>query len=294
MNKKFTYLITLAIILVLLIALCTTSTMHGQISVVMRFGKPVRVITEPGLHFKLPYPVHQVKKIDARLTMFQPKPAEFLTADKKNLILENCVAYRIVDPIQYMRTVRDKDGLELRLSDLLSSHTGLLLGVIELSEIVNTDTSKVKFSQMNSELTGYIQRDAAELGVEVESVFIKRLMLPSQNKLAVYDRMRAERDRIAKKYLAEGEEKALEIRAKADNESRTILAEAKKQASVIKGEADAEAMKIYGEAYKNNIEFYQFIRSLQAYEKMFGDQTTIVLDEKSPLLKTMHSGGKID
>jgi membrane protease subunit HflC len=168
------------------------------------------------------------------------------------------------------------------------------LGVIELSEIVNTDTSKVKFSQMNSELTGYIQRDAAELGVEVESVFIKRLMLPSQNKLAVYDRMRAERDRIAKKYLAEGEEKALEIRAKADNESRTILAEAKKQASVIKGEADAEAMKIYGEAYKNNIEFYQFIRSLQAYEKMFGDQTTIVLDEKSPLLKTMHSGGKID
>ncbi|MBL7068011.1 MAG: protease modulator HflC, partial [Candidatus Marinimicrobia bacterium] len=118
--------------------------------------------------------------------------------------------------------------------------------------------------------------------------------LPSQNKLAVYDRMRAERDRIAKKYLAEGEEKALEIRAQADNESRTILAEAKKQASVIKGQADAEAMKIYGDAYKNNTEFYQFIRSLEAYEKMFNEQTIIILDEKSPLLKTMHSGGKIE
>ncbi len=294
MNRKITYLTAFAAIVVLFMVSCTSVVMHGQISVVMRFGKPVRVITEPGLHFKLPYPIHQVKKIDARLTMLQPKPAEFLTADKKNLILENCIAYRIIDPIQFMRTVRDKDGLETRLSDLLSSHTGLLLGIRELSEIVNIDTTRLKFYQMNFDLTEYMRKDAEELGVEIESVFIKRIMLPSQNKLAVYDRMRAERDRIAKKYLAEGEEKALEIRAQADNESRTILAEAKKQASVIKGQADAEAMKIYGDAYKNNTEFYQFIRSLEAYEKMFNEQTIIILDEKSPLLKTMHSGGKIE
>lgn len=294
MKRIYVYPILLIVFILLFYTLCTTVVLQGQMTVMMSFGKPVQVIKEPGIYLKFPYPFHRAMKIDGRLSMLQPKPAEFLTADKKNLILENSICYRIMDPILFMKTVRDQTGLEVRLSDLLSSHTGLLLGVKELSDIVNVDTTRIKFREMNEELTRLMRTDGEDLGVEVKSVFIKTIMLPAQNKLAVYDRMRAERDRIAKKYLAEGEEKALEIRAEADKTSRTLIAEAQKKAVLIRGEAEAEAMKIYGEAYKKNRDFYRFLRSLEAYEKMFNEKTVIILDEKSPILRTLYSGGKID
>ncbi len=291
--KKYLNIIIIAALVVIFYVSCTTIVTEGQTSILMSFGKPVKVIDQPGIYLKLPYPIHRALKIDHRLTMLEPRPAEFLTADKKNLILESAVCYRIADPVTFMKTVRDNKGLEVRLTDLLSSHTGLLLGVKELSDIVNTDTSKIQFRQINEELTDLMTADGKSLGIDVASVFIKRIMLPQQNKLAVYDRMRAERDRIAKKYLAEGEEKALEIRAEADRQSRTMIAEAQREASVIRGQADAEAMKIYGEAYNKNPEFYRFQRALEAYEKMFNQQTVIILDENSPVLKELFSGGRI-
>jgi membrane protease subunit HflC len=250
------------------------------------------VITEPGLYFRLPYPFHQPQRIDTRITLLQPKPSEYLTADKKNLILENAVCYRIDNPVLFMETVRDKRGLEVRLTDLLSSHTGLLLGTKELSDIVNVDPKKIKFREINAQLSSLMQRDGQPLGVEVEQVFIKRIMLPYENTIAVYNRMRAERNRIAQKYLAEGEELALKIKAEADKTARTSLATAQKQATIIKGKAEAEAMKIYGNSYRKNLEFYRFLRSLQAYEKIFSNKSVIVLSEKSPILKTLFSGGK--
>jgi membrane protease subunit HflC len=115
-------------------------------------------------------------------------------------------------------------------------------------------------------------------------------MLPEQNKTAVYKRMRAERNRIARRYAAEGEEEALRIRADADLESRTILAEAQREAEVIRGHAEAEAMRIYGETYRDNLPFYRFVRSLEAYRQIFGEQSTIVLDDDSPLLQTLREG----
>jgi len=256
-RNKLIYFYAVIIILLFFCVLCTTQVTIGWISVITSFGRPVKVISEPGLHLKWPYPLHKVEKIDSRLALLQPKPSEFLTSDKKNLILENCICYRISDPIAYLKTVRNKTGLELRLSDLLASHTGLLLGVRELSELINVDSSKMKFGELNDELTNLMREDSKDLGVKVEKVFIKRIMLPYQNLLAVYDRMRAERDRIAKKYLAEGEEQAIEIRAEADKISRTIIAEAEMKAAVIKGEAEAEAMKVYGQAYQQNREFYR-------------------------------------
>ena len=292
MNREFVY-IGIAIVVVLLVFIsCTTIISQGWTGVLLSFGKPLKVITEPGLYFKLPYPIHRVTKLDSRLLLLEPRPSEFLTADKKNLILENSICYRIVDPVQFMKTVRDKQGLEMRLTDLLSSHTGLLLGVKELSNLVNIDTSKIKYREMNEEITKLMRQNGKDLGIEVETVFIKRTMLPYENTLAVYNRMRAERDRIAKKYLAEGEEEALQIRAEADKESRTIIAEAEKQAAIIKGHADADAMKIYGQAYQENLKFYRFLRSLEAYDKIFNDQSVIILDEKSPMLETLFTGTK--
>jgi membrane protease subunit HflC len=294
MTKKTIYSGIVVLVLILILGSCLTIVNQGRTTVLMSFGKPVKVITDPGIHLKLPFPINRTQKIDSRLLLLEPKPAEFLTADKKNLILENSVCYRITDPVLFMQTVRDRAGLEMRLSDLLSSHTGLLLGVRELSELVNTDTSKIRFREMNEELTELMQKDGATLGVQVKKVFIKRIMLPYENTLAVYDRMKAERDRIAKKYLAEGEESAMKIRAEADKESQTILAEAREQAEIIKGRADAEAMKTYGQAFNTNIKFYQFLRSLEAYETMFNDKTVIILDENSPILNVLFSGAKDD
>ena len=291
MNKWITYLGMVVVLLLLFYWLFTTVVYQGRTTVLMSFGKPLKVMTEPGIYLRFPYPFHRAEKIDSRLLLMEPRPSEFLTADKKNLILENSVCYRIVDPVLFMKTVRDKKGLEMRLTDLLSSHTGLLLGVKELSDLVNVDTSKIKFREMNDELTALMQRDGKDLGVDVQQVFIKRIMLPYENTLAVYDRMRAERDRIAKKYLAEGEETALKIRAEADKTSRTIIAEAERQAAIIKGQAEADAMNTYGKAYQKNLKFYRFLRSLEAYEKMFNDQTVIILDEESPILETLFSGG---
>jgi membrane protease subunit HflC len=287
---------TLALIAVIIAGLalfyttCTVVVTQGEITIIMRFGKPVRVITEPGLYLKLPYPFHRLKTLDGRLLMLEPRPSEFLTADKKNLILENSICYNISDPILFMKTVRDKNGLEVRLTDLLSSHTGLVLGVRELSDIVNVDSEKLKCEEMNQELTNLMKTEGKELGIEVKQVFIKRVMLPYENTQAVYERMQAERNRIARKYIAEGEEAALKIRSQADKESREMIAVAQRRATIIQGQAEAQAMKIYGETYQKNLEFYNYLRSLEAYKNMFNEQTTIILDEKSPILETLFSG----
>ncbi len=276
--------------LALLYTTCTFVVTQGEISVIIRFGKPVRVIAEPGLYLKLPYPFHRLKTLDGRLLMLEPRPSEFLTDDKKNLILENSICYNLSDPILFMKTVRDKKGLEIRLTDLLSSHTGLLLGVRELSDIVNVDPQKLKFEEMNQELTDLMKQEGKELGIEVKQVLIKRVMLPEENTRAVYERMRAERGRIARKYIAEGEEMALKIRSKADKESREMIADARRRATIIRGQAEAQAMKIYGQTYQKNLEFYNYLRSLEAYKNMFNEQTTIILDEKSPILEPLFSG----
>jgi membrane protease subunit HflC len=277
-------------ILVVFYGVFTTIVTQGEIAVVIQFGKPVRIITEPGIYMKLPYPFQRLKKFDGRLLMLQPRPSEFLTADKKNLILESDICYHLTDPILFMKTVRDSHGLEMRLTDLLSSHTGLLLGVRELSDIVNVDPEKLKFEAMNEELTQLMQQEGKELGIDVKQVFIKRVMLPDENTQAVYNRMRAERDRIARKYIAEGQESAVKIRAEADKTSRELIADAQRQATIIRGQAEAQAMKIYGEAYQKNLKFYEYLRTLEAYQNMFNEKTMIILDEQSPILRIFFSG----
>lgn len=281
---------SLVILALVLTVLSAVVSRQGETTVVLRFGKPVRVIEEPGLSWKLPTPIDRLRRIDTRLAIVEPRPSEFLTADKKNVVLSEAVCYRITDPLAFMRTVKDGIGLELRLSDLVTSFTGLLLGQYELDAMVNVDHETLAFDALVIELRDHLREACQEMGIEVEQVFIKQIMLPEQNKTAVYKRMRAERDRIAQRYVAEGEEEAARIRAEADLESRTLLAEASRRADIIRGEAEAEAMRIYGETYRGNLDFYRFVRSLEAYEKIFDEQSSIILDENSPLLEVLREG----
>ena len=291
MNKILSLILMLALAGVSLF-LCTVVSQQGEITVVQRFGKPVRVIKEPGLYWKLPAPIDQPRRLDARLAVIEPRPSEFLTADKKNVVLAEAICYRIVDPIVFIKTVRDVKGLELRLTDLMTSFTGMLLGQRDLDALVNVDAEQLAFDRLVGDLTVALRDASAGMGIHVERVFVKQIMLPEQNKAALYKRMRAERNRIARRYAAEGEEEALLIRAEADLASRTILAEAEHEAEIIRGTAEAEAMRIYGDTYRGDLSFYRFVRSLDAYKKIFDQQTTIVLDENSPLLEALQPIGE--
>jgi len=290
MNKPILGVAAVVALLVLFYAACTYTVSRGETVVVLSFGKPLKVVSEPGLNLRLPYPFNSLKRFDSRLLLLHPRPAEFLTADKKNLILESALCYRLTDPILFMKTVRDQAGLEIRLTDLLSSNTGLLLGHFELSDLINVNREKIQFEDLNIRLTALMKENSRNLGIRLERVFITRLTLPEVNRTSVYQRMRAERNRIAKKYIAEGEETAQKIRAEADSQSRMLIAEAERQATLIRGKAEAEAMKTYGDAYRQNREFYNFTRAMEFYRKVLGEKSTLVLDDESPLLKPLLAG----
>lgn len=259
--------------------------------IVTQFGRPVRTIFEPGLQVKLPF--QDVIRFDRRLMIYNPRPSEFLTEDKKNLVLDNYVCWRVRNPNKFLQSVRDIAGAEARLHDIVWSALSASLGRAELSALVSTDAEKVQIKQIMDEVTRQCQDIAQnQYGIEIVDVRIKRLNLPEQNKQSVFARMRAERERIAKQYRAEGEEMALRIRAEADRERERLLSEAYRDAERIKGEGDAQSTRIYSQAHARNPEFYKLVRTLEAYKKVLDDKTSIVLSSDSELLRLLTQGRK--
>jgi membrane protease subunit HflC len=256
---------------------------------VTQFGRPVRTVTEAGLSMKWPF--QAALYFDRRLRTYNPRPSEFLTRDKKNIVIENYVVWKIEDPNRFVQAVGDSTAAEMRLHDIIWSGLSAALGTHDLDSIVGTDPDKVQVSAMLDDLTSLTDRAALEqYGIDVVDVRIKRLNLPEQNKQSVYARMRAERERIARQYRAEGEEQALDIRADADRRKEEILSVAYKQAEEIRGHGDAESTRIYGEAYSRNPAFYKFLRTLESYKKVLDDKTTAILSSDSELLKVLMRG----
>jgi membrane protease subunit HflC len=228
---------------------------------------------------------------DRRLRVYNPRPSEFLTRDKKNLVIENYVVWKIQDPNRFVQTVGDPIAAEMRLHDIIWSGLSAALGTHDLESIVSTSPEKVQAGQMLDNLTALTDRAALEqYGISVVDVRIKRLNLPEQNKQSVYARMRAERERIAKQYRAEGEEQALRIRADADRQREEILSAAYKEAEKVRGQGDAESTRIYGQAYSRNPKLYKLLRTLEAYKKVLDDKTTAILSSDSELLKVLMRG----
>jgi len=256
-----------------------------EYAVITQFGNPVRTILEPGLKFKLPEPVQSIHRFDNRLQIYEAGELELLTRDKKSVVVDHYGMWRIKDPITYMKTVKDKIGAEARLSDTFSSSLGVAMGQYNLDELINIDANKLKFERMLQEVAKRCSDKAADYGIEVIDVKMRTLNFPEKNKLSVFRRMKAEREQMARKYRSEGSEEAAKIRAEAQKEQKALLSEAYKQAQKIKGEGDAEAIKLYAEAFQKNPGFYEFIRTLEAYEKLIDEKTTIVLPADSELLK---------
>lgn len=273
----------------LLVYLTFFAVRETEFVLVTQFGQPVRTVTGAGLNLKWPF--QSAIYFDRRLRIYNPRPSEFLTRDKKNVVIENYVVWKIQDPGRFVQTVGDATAAEMRLHDIIWSGLSAALGNHDLDAIVGTAADKVQTSALLDDLTALTDRAALEqYGINVVDVRIKRLNLPEQNKQSVYARMRAERERIARQYRAEGEEQALNIRADADRQKEEILSLSYKQAENIKGQGDAESTRIYGQAYSKNPAFYKLLRTLEAYKKVLDDKTTAILSSDSELLRVLMKG----
>jgi len=273
----------------LLVWLSLFAVRETEFVLVTQFGQPVRTVTTAGLHAKWFF--QTATYFDRRLRIYNPRPSEFLTRDKKNLLIESYVAWRIQEPQRFVETVGDPVAAEMRLHDIVWAGLAALVGNHDFESIVTVGPEKVHAQEMFDELTQATDRAAlAQYGLRVIDVRIKRLNLPEQNKQSVYARMRAERERIARQYRAEGEEQALRIRADADRQREEILSAAYKEAEKLKGEGDAESTRIYSQAYARNPRFYKLLRTLEAYKKILDDKTTAILSTDSELLKILMRG----
>ena len=257
--------------------------------VITQFGEPIKAIKTAGLNVKWPDPVQSVNRYNNRLMTYEQGETEYLTGDKKNVMVDSYIVWKIDDPIKFMKTVKNRAGAETRLADILSSEIGISLGKYELSSLISTEPERIKFGQMMKEVKVAIVRKAGDYGTKIADVKMTLLNFPERNKLSVFKRMRSERERIAKGYRSEGTEKAMKVRADADKQKEIILSKAYETAQKIKGEGEAQAIKIYAEAYEKDVKFYQLIRTLEAYEKFIDGKTTVVLSVDSELLKFINT-----
>ncbi|MEW5802975.1 MAG: protease modulator HflC [bacterium] len=287
-GKKITTVLSILVALIL-IFLSLFVVDETQYKIVTLFGKPTRVVSEPGLHFKSP--IHTTITLDKRLLVYNPVPKEYLTRDKKNVVVDNFVCWQLIDPLDFYVTVNAVPQAETRLDDMVYSEVSAALGKYDLSSLISTQPGEMEVEKIFQQITDNCRRRAEkDYSIKIASVKLKQLILPQQNKQSVFDRMRAERQRIAKQYRAEGEEEAMKIRAATDKETKTILSEAYRTAEITKGEGDADAIKIYGEAYGKNMQFYRLLRTLQAYQKFLNEKTTVVLSSGSELFKLLSEG----
>jgi membrane protease subunit HflC len=278
--KQIPIFILIVIVVVLVVATQTYYLVdQTESALVVQLGKPVKAVEDPGLHFKTPF-IQQVIKFENRLLIYDASPSVIITKDKKNLVVDNYAKWKIIDPLKYYQTVRNEIGAQSRLDDIIFSKVREELGKHDLADIV----AKTRASLME-DVTIKSNEAALSFGIEVADVRIKRADLPPENERAVYERMKAEREREAKRYRSEGEERALAIRAQADREKTVILSEAQREAQVLKGEGDATATRLYAEAYTKDPQFFYFLKTMEAYKKAFGEQDTMVLTPESEFFR---------
>ena len=291
--KRLLVVLGALIIVVYIISTAFVAVDETEVAVITLFGKPVRVVQEAGLTVKWPDPIQTTIRLDKRLQHLDSNLGEFLTRDKKNLVASSFMLWRIADPEKFIRSVKDISNANRRLSDLVGSELGVAIGQFPLTDFLTVDESGSKIPDIFKDVTGVCHKHAIEeFGVDLVMVRLRRLGFPSQNLRSVYERMRAERERMAKKYRAEGDEEAAKIRSQTDKEVRELLADAYRQAQVTRGQGEAEAIRIYAEALRKDPGYYKLTRTLQAYRKFLDEKTTLILSSKSPLFQYLEQPPK--
>lgn len=281
-------IIGLVIIAAVVISLMLFQVDTTEYAIVTQFGQPVQAITAPGLYFKWPDPIQSVLRLDRRTQIYNLPQIELLTGDKKNILVEAYTTWQISDPILFFKSLRDPANADTRLADILASELGGALGQYDLTDLVTTEAETMQLPAMMAQVTEQVGQRVADYGLSVSDVRLKLLNFPEANRQSVFQRMQAERERIARQLRSEGTEEATKVRAEADAQRTTLLSEAQREAESIRGEGEAEAIRVYAEAFGQDPEFYQFLRTLQAYDKVINTGTTLILPADSDLLKYLN------
>ncbi|MFO7807772.1 protease modulator HflC [Guyparkeria sp.] len=285
MNWVTRLLLPIIVVIVFLYATATFQVAEYQEGVKFRLGEIVETDFEPGLHFKLPF-VNSVRLFDTRILSLSTPPERFLTSEKKNLIVDYYIKWRITQPADFYRATRGQESVaESRLNQIVKDSMKSQISSRTIAEVVSGDRDL--FMRNVIETTN---EDISGLGLEIVDVRIMRIELPEEVRESVYSRMEKERSTVAKAIRSRGEEQAKRISSDADRQRVVIVSEAEREADEIRGEGDAEAAKIYAESFGQDEEFFAFYRSIQAYQKAFANGSdTFVLSPDSPFFRYFES-----
>jgi|TARA_B100000530_G_scaffold426_1_gene401 membrane protease subunit HflC len=249
-------------------------------AIVLQFGDPKRIISKPGINFKIPF-IQNVVFLDKRILNLDAPPEEVIASDQKRLIVDAFARFQIIDPLKFYISVGNERVARSRLSTIINSRIRSVLGTQRLQTLLSEDRTK----QMSLIQDG-VNNEAEKFGIKIVDVRIKRADLPPANSEAIYRRMQTEREREAKEFRAKGAEMAITITSTADKEVTVILAEAEKESQIMKGEGDGMRNKIFAEAFGKDPEFFAFYRAMQAYEKaLIGGETSLILSPDSEFFK---------
>lgn len=265
------------LIAVVVVGYSSVFTVHQtQQAIVLQFGNPKRIANEPGLHFKMPF-IQNVTFFEKRILSLDTDPEEIITADQKRMVVDVFTRYRISDQLAFFQAYRTIDAAENRLGTTVASTLRELLAKEQFTALLTGERA-----ELMSRLKARVSEDMVRNGIEVVDVRIKRADLPEQNKDAIFQRMRTEREREAKEERALGDEEARRVTARADRDRTVLIAEAKKTAEILRGEGDGSRAAIFNTVAEKDPDFYAFYRSLQAYrEALNSEDTTLVLNPNS-------------
>ncbi len=254
--------------------------------VVLQFGEPVRTIQEPGLKFKLPWPIQEVRRFERRVLNVDPPVEQVILADQRRLDVDVFGRYRIANPQLFLESVNNEGTARQRLSTFMIASLREVLGNATQVEVLSDARAGIMDSIRQA-----VDGRAQALGIDIVDVRIVRADVPEDTVQSVFDRMRSEREREAREFRAQGQELSQQIRARADRERTVLLAEAERESEILRGEGDEEAIRIRGEAFSQDEEFYSFYRALEAYRGSFNpDDTTLVLSPNSEFFRYFNEG----
>jgi membrane protease subunit HflC len=274
--------VALAVLVVLAIVAYSTffAVPQTQQALVVRFGQPVKVVSQPGLSYKLPF-IENVIFIDKRILDLENPAQEVIASDQKRLVVDAFARYRIIDALRFYQTLGSNTAANSQLGTLLNAGLRRVLGEATFTQLVRDERS-----QLMARIREALDRDAQAYGISVVDVRIRRADLPDQNSQAVYQRMQTERQREAAEFRAQGNQRSQEIRSRADRDVTVLVAEANSRAEQIRGEGDAERNRIFAEAFSRDQDFFAFYRSMQAYETgLRQNDTRMVLSPDSEFFR---------
>ena len=279
--KRSSVVIAGILLVSIVVVLNTLFTVHQtQQAIVLQFGDPKQLITDPGLKIKVPF-IQDVIYYDKRLLDFPHAAEEVIAADQKRLVVDSFARWKIVDSLLFYQTVGNELGARARLNSLMSAGLRRVIGSVPMSAVLSEERVGIRQT-----IRDQVNAEAQNFGMQVTDVRIRRADLPPENSQAIYARMKSEREREAKEFRAQGYEIGQRIRSRADRDRIVILAESKKQAQILRGEGDGQSVQIYADAFSRAPEFYAFYRSLQAYrESLQGGNTTLVLSPDSAFFR---------